>query len=176
MTAVRKAYLASVVCSAAALSAACLLQGAWPAAIGPAVLGAAWAAAGSRLPTRLAGIPFALLTLSAAAGILAGMSAPLCLAAVLAALAAWDLARFLSWRGAAPDNAASRAVEKGHLIRLAWLVGIGGVLGMSGLFLRLQLGFPTLLALAVLLAAAFGAYLRASERAGKDSDSERVPD
>lgn len=170
MSAGQGVFLASAACCAAALAAACIIGGVWPAAFAPAVLGLFWIYARLRGLRSPAAAPFALLTLFAAAGVLAGLPSALCLAGVLCALAAWDLHRFLLHRGRAPDNGEARLVERRHLARLAPILGFGGLLGAAGMSLRIRLDTPSLLALAVLLTAGFAGFLGLSKADEGDDD------
>jgi hypothetical protein len=154
---------------AAALTAACLMAGSWQAAVAPVPIAVLWIFARGRGLRRLAAVPFPLGTLFSAIGLMAGLSPALCLITVLCGLCAWDLQRFTTQRERAGDSAGSLRAEKRHLVRLAELLGIGGLLGAVGLLARVQLGFTALFALGILLAAGFVGFLRFSgSRAGRD--------
>jgi hypothetical protein len=93
-------------------------------------------------------------------GVILGLNLYFLLPAILAALAAWDLARFqqraIDTQGS--DNAQN--VEKRHLGLLALSLGSGGILAGIVLTTRIQFNFGIILALGVILIISFGQIYR----------------
>jgi len=130
----------------------------WALAI--ALLGVAWLAApwhGLRWVTTLAWASFTAL---AALGVLLERPSLWLLSGMVAALLAWDLGHF----GDCLDDAAevrNRAeLERAHLARLGATAGLGWLLGVLALSVRLHLNFTGALALALLLVSSLGLALR----------------
>jgi hypothetical protein len=159
-----RAFVGAVVIAASAFAAAGLLARAWVLAPLPLALAAGWLFC-LRLPwRRLSGACFSVLLCGAAAGLLAGLPAPLLLAATLAGVAAWDLEALVrASRGAAAPAAARHAVLA-HAARLIVILVVGALLGAAALFLRVRLGFGAILGIAALLAVSLTILLRSLAR------------
>jgi hypothetical protein len=150
-------------------------QGLW--ALACLGLGVAWAlvdwfglkksGAASKAARRRGGDPFmdglglALFTGLAAWGAWNGLSHWLALAAVLLALAAWDMGRFTLRMSRVPDPIAAARLERTHLGRLGLALFGGLLLGGLALLVRVQLDFGWAL---VIAAAAVIALSQAARR------------
>jgi hypothetical protein len=124
--------------SIAALALGYALAGLW---VGLAFVLAAglWYLMRRRRWAWLAHLALALLLLGAGGGILLGAPAGLMLAAVLFALAAWDLEHFL-WRlGYLHNLQLAPIVVRRHFTRLATALGTGAVLSAAALLLQLEI-------------------------------------
>jgi hypothetical protein len=93
-------------------------------------------------------------------GALLGLQLYFLLPAVLAALAAWDLARFQQRIKETQSTENVQEIEKRHLRLLALVLGNGGILASIVLTTRLQIGFGVTLVLGVILIISFGQMYR----------------
>jgi hypothetical protein len=140
----------------------------WPAALA-GLWG--WAAAGL-LPGLLWGalrrtrwplppaVGLGLFLLAAGLGVLADLPAGAMLLAGTAALAAWDLDRFLARLRQVSPEQDTRALQNAHLVRLSWVCLLGVGAGFLALNLRLQLSLLPTALLALLLVYALGRVVR----------------
>lgn len=160
MTTASRLQRAALVAASVALVAACGFGAHASLSIAMVVFGVlGWAGALRRWSWSTHVVFVGQVGLAAAA---AWLGAPLgwLLPALLAALAAWDLDRFVR-RTAPPPPAlaiveAPDAIQRRHLIALGGALCCGGALGGLGLLARAQLGFGATLALALALAVLLG--------------------
>ncbi len=84
-------------------------------------------------------------------GTLAQLPSFLLLFALLGALAAWDLGRFVQRLRNAPLNSVLPAMEERHLSLLILAIALGGTLSAAGLIIRVPLSFGLTLFLGMAL-------------------------
>lgn len=143
----------ALVCILVAGVAAAILwsaAGAWQVGLLAAALSVLWLAAQRRRWasfTSLMLLAFIFLAAAAAALPAALIWAPLSL---VAALAAWDLERFVGRLAAAEPSAETRDLERRHLLRLSAVSGLGLVLGWLGQAIHLKLDLAVVLLLGFL--------------------------
>ena len=112
-------------------------------------------AAGWMLPKMLArplGSPL-FVVFAAAAGLGAAneLPAPAMLIAILAALAYWDLDAFRERLKRVPASENTRLLEKLHVQRLGWVLGLGLALSLPGLLLHLKINLLWAMLLSLLI-------------------------
>lgn len=93
-------------------------------------------------------------------GSLASFSPVFLIVAMLAAIATWDLRRFEQRFQPFPQPADIQVMEKRHLKLLALALAAGGILALAVIWIRAQLNFYVLLALAVGLVISLGRLFR----------------
>lgn len=89
---------------------------------------------------------------AAAAGCWLGLSPAAMLAGLVVALCAWDLDHFAQRLRSVKPDTATRALERRHLERLAFVSGLGASLAAISLAISLKLSFGVLLTLSLLVA------------------------
>jgi hypothetical protein len=95
-----------------------------------------------------------------AAGLLLGVEQGWMLACLAAAMWSWDLDAFGSWiRGVLSPEQAEVMVRR-HLVRLALVEGLGLLLAVLALEVRVRMGMAVLVFLGLVLAAGFARVLR----------------
>jgi hypothetical protein len=109
----------------------------WPGAMIVAALGLTWLIGRQRRVGWLNDLGFALFIIAAAVGVWWGAPAGWMLAGAVAALTAWDLARFNRHLTQTEQIIGERQLRRDHLQRLLLVVGVG--LGFGALALSLQL-------------------------------------
>lgn len=123
----------------------------------------AWALAGTGLLWTVAlvkrwhwsaGVGLLIAVAAAGAGLWLALPPGWMIAGALAGLVNWDLADFTYRMRLSAEGDESRALERGHLARLAILVLVGLVLASGAMLLRLQFSFEW--AIFLVLAAAWG--------------------
>lgn len=160
VNAVQLAFWVALAAAAAALAAAFLLRSSWPLAGLSLLLALLWGWLQRRHKPWTASLGLGLFIFLAAAGILAGLDSLLMLACTTAALAAWDLDRFLLRLRQAPRDEHTPHLEAAHLRRLGWVLVVGLGVGAAALNLRLQLSLLPVAALALLIVFALGRVVR----------------
>jgi hypothetical protein len=179
---IRGLFYGSLVVSAGALALGFIRLGLWPAALVFALLAGVWAWTYTRqyLQAAHSVSDVASLMLAAwCAGILAGgylkVEPGWLLAAVVTALAAWDLDAFTGRLAVVPYIADRPGIEKRHLLRLAEVCGAGLALGTLGLVVQVRWTFGAALGLglvAVLALTQVVAFLRKSRVENRESKEE----
>jgi hypothetical protein len=137
----------SVCLSVGAFALGSALGGLWFVALPILVLGVAWLAGQTRGWPWIASLGLVLSTVAAAAGLLVGLGAGWMLAGLVAALAAWDLHHFSHTLESVPRVEGARSLERRHLQRLLIAVGLGVLLAVVALGIRVTLGFGLVLLL-----------------------------
>jgi hypothetical protein len=156
----RRAFAAAVALSTGALLLGCLLARAWPLLPLPVVTTGAWIVC-RRVSVRAVADAAAVVTAGAAgAGVIAGLSPVLMLAAALGAVAAWDLEWLARAAQDTADPAAARQAARFHAARLAAVLAAGAVLGAAAVLLRTAVPFAAILAATAVLAGAVVVLLR----------------
>ena len=153
----------SIGLSAGAFALGSALGGLWFVAVPILILGAAWLAGWGRGWPWISSLGLALSTVGAAAGLLLGLGAGWMLAGLVAALAAWDLHHFSHTLEGVPRVDGEGSLERRHLLRLLVAVGLGALLAVVALGVRVTLGFGLVLLLglvAILGLSQAVAYLR----------------
>ena len=170
--------LFSLALAIAALAAGYIWNGIWELAVICIFLGIlGWALdsknrpANKKHPAQNSAVktgPALFLGIVAAAGLGAAIALPVLpmLAAVLAGLAYWDLDGFQERLERVPASEDTRLLEKLHLQRLAWVLGLGLALSLPGLLLDIQLnlGWAILLGLLIVVGIRLGiGFLRQNQ-------------
>ena len=104
----------------------------------------------------IANLAMAGIAIAAAIGIELGVNSGLVLVSILSALAAWDLNAFNHRLQGMREDEKTLALEKSHLNRLSWVIGLGLLLAGAGLTLNWNAGFGIVFILSLLVAISFG--------------------
>lgn len=151
---IERLRLLSLILTTLALAVGYILDGHWPWVFVFLVLGVA----GWWLPKFLDRPPgsllFTLFVTAAALGALSGIPALAMLIATVSSLAFWDLDAFQERRKRFPASEDTRVLERYHLRRLAWVLGLGLALSLPGLLLHIKINL--LWAMLLSLLAVFG--------------------
>jgi hypothetical protein len=126
------------------------VKGQWSLALVALAVGAGWAGAHRLGRSWLSPMAFVVLVGCAVVGLLRAMPAAGLVAAVAAALAAWDLDGFAAQLARFEPRPDQGPLVKNHLGRLLAVTGLGVVLGEAALGLRLALGLGWVAALGLL--------------------------
>ena len=161
----RNALLAIGV-AALLLALAYAIAGRWIGTLAAVLVGAAWLAGVWRDLPKVSGAGLAGAIVVAAAGPAQGAPALPLLFGVVAALVAWDLARFAARLRAAGEVAGAAAFERAHLRYLAAVAGVGLALGCLALVLRVAIGFGWVIFFGVVAIVALGQLVRTLQREG----------
>ena len=156
----RGAFLASMATGATSACIALGLAGAWPFIPAPLLLTAAWVAAWRGERSRLSSACFAAGVCVCAAGMLAGLSPFLMLAACISFLGAWDTGALCRKTSRASDRSAARRLEAAHVGRLLLICAASAALGAAALLFRLRPGFGVLFLLGAALTIGLGSLVR----------------
>jgi hypothetical protein len=134
----------------------------WLGALLCLIVGAAWFAGARGNLGWATAAGFLLLVGLAGFGALTGVPPGWGLAGVVATLAAWDLSAFAGRLARAGRVVDEPALWQAHLRRLAATLGIGAVLGVLPLLVRLELSFGWLLTLGIVAVVALSRAIRTS--------------
>jgi hypothetical protein len=161
----RNALLAIGV-AALLLALAYAIAGRWIGTLAAVLVGAAWLAGVWRELPNVSGVGLAGAAIVAAAGPSQGAPAPVLLLGMVAALVAWDLARFAARLRAAGEVADAAAFERAHLRSVGAVAGVGLALGGLALVLRVAISFGWVIFFGVVAIVALGQLVRTLQREG----------
>jgi hypothetical protein len=157
---IERLFWLALIFASAALLIGFLIQRSYALAGLSLVLAVLWGWLDRRSYVWLPGTGLAVYLFFAAAGVLAGLPPTLMLICAVAALAAWDLERFLSRLKRVPADVHSAGLEKAHLHRLAWVLLVGFGLGVLALNLQFQIGLLPTAILALVIVYTLGRVVR----------------
>ena len=160
----RNALLAIGV-AALLLALAYAIAGRWIGTLAAVLVGAAWLAGVWRELPSVSDVALVGAIVVAAAGPPQGAPALPLLLGVVAALVAWDLARFAA-RLRAAEVADAPALERAHLRYVGSVAGVGLVLGGLALVVRVAIGFGWVILFGVVAIVALGQLVRMLQRDG----------
>ncbi|KPV48692.1 hypothetical protein SE17_36705 [Kouleothrix aurantiaca] len=141
------------------------IAGRWIGTLAAVLVGAAWLAGVWRELPNVSGVGLAGAAIVAAAGPTQGAPAPPLLLGMVAALVAWDLARFAA-RLRAAEVADAAAFERAHLRYVGVVAGVGLALGGLALVLRVAISFGWVIFFGVVAIVALGQLVRTLQREG----------
>jgi len=140
----------STILAAAALAAGYGLDDAWIGMLLILAMGVLWLLGQRRRWGWAASVALIFFVGAAAIGLWIGLGAGWMLAGVVAALSAWDLDHLTQRLRSADRVEDARALERRHLRRLLIVDGLGLLLGVAALNVRVRAGFGAVLLLGLL--------------------------
>ncbi len=144
----------SIIIAAGTLGLGYALNGKWPGALLFVTLGLLWLAAQHYRKPAIASVGLVGIAMGAGLGALYEINSGWLLSSLIAALVAWDLHYFVHHIQDTQNVENRQALERAHLQRLGVVGGLGLLLSVLALTVRLTLGFGIVLGLGLL--AVFG--------------------
>ncbi len=146
----RRSLITAVCLGAGLLALACAWRGLWLETGAALALGLFWLASGKRSWAWAADAALAALVVLAVRAVYADAQPVIVLAALVAALAAWDLDHFARRLGALANNKDTQPLVRRHLARLAAVGALGLALAMVALSVHVHLGAGVVLLVGLL--------------------------
>ena len=165
----KQLVLGGIALATLALALGCAFVAFWSGAVVIVMLGALWLVGWQRGWTWTNTLALVGNVSMAALNVWLGSAPLVLLFGVVATLAAWDLFSFSMRLRHAPQIIGEAALIKGHLQRLGMVIGIGLLLGIMALTVRLGLSFGWALGLTLLVALGLRWLGRAIQQADEDN-------
>jgi hypothetical protein len=140
------------------------LAGAWQLALLAVILGGGWIRLEFTRHAWVSSLGYLSMLGLTVLAVFSGAPALLILPAATTGLAAWDLSLARRRMQAAQNHPTHAALEKAHLARLVWTLGLGLGLTLVVMPLRVPLGFFTELLLILIVGVAFTQLVLLSRR------------
>jgi hypothetical protein len=141
------------------LSTAWVLQGTWWVGLGLILLLAVFQTLIRRKYTAALDLALVVVILTGAFGLWRGLNFPLVFAAVLCALAAWDLNSFSQRLAFAAAEDGKQQIERQHFLRLGLILGLGLGLSAISFLIQFKLSFEWAVVLTLITFTGIGALV-----------------